>query len=37
MRPLDGRATAYLCRSFSCQKPLTDPEQLSALLGQPPD
>jgi uncharacterized protein YyaL (SSP411 family) len=31
---LDGRATAYLCRGFACQQPVTDPvalgEQLAA-------
>ena len=31
---LDGRATAYLCRGFACQQPVTDPaalgEQLTA-------
>ncbi|MBV9282098.1 MAG: thioredoxin domain-containing protein [Chloroflexi bacterium] len=36
-RELDGRATAYVCRHFACQMPVTDPgdlaEQLSASRG----
>jgi uncharacterized protein len=28
-RPLvDGRATAYVCRSFTCDAPTTDPDRL---------
>ena len=28
-RPLiDGRATAYVCRGFVCERPTTDPAQL---------
>ena len=28
----DGRATAYACRDFRCEQPVTDPEALRALL-----
>ena len=28
---LDGRATAYVCRSYVCERPVTDPH---SLLGQ---
>jgi uncharacterized protein YyaL (SSP411 family) len=30
---VDGRATAYVCRSFACSAPVTDPEALRALLA----
>jgi uncharacterized protein YyaL (SSP411 family) len=30
MRPLDGRATAYLCRDFACESPTTDAGELAA-------
>jgi len=29
--PVDGRAAAYLCRAFVCQRPVTDPDDLAAL------
>ena len=32
LRPPDGRATAYVCRDFMCQAPVTDPEALAAQL-----
>ncbi len=32
MRPRDGRATAYLCRDFSCQAPATDAAELARQL-----
>ena len=32
-RPLDGRATAYVCRHFACSSPVTDPAELERLLG----
>ena len=30
---LDGRATAYLCRGFACQRPTTDPVELASQLA----
>ncbi|WP_019144912.1 thioredoxin domain-containing protein [Aeromicrobium massiliense] len=30
---LDGRATAYVCRRFVCDRPVTTPQELAALLG----
>ncbi|MBL8229713.1 MAG: thioredoxin domain-containing protein [Bryobacterales bacterium] len=32
MRPLDGRATAYVCEDFTCQLPVTDVASLGKLL-----
>ncbi|HEV8649028.1 MAG TPA: thioredoxin domain-containing protein [Actinomycetes bacterium] len=29
---VDGRATAYVCEHFVCKRPVTDPDELSALL-----
>ncbi|HVS28893.1 MAG TPA: thioredoxin domain-containing protein [Solirubrobacteraceae bacterium] len=31
--PVDGLATAYVCERFACQRPVTDPQDLAALLG----
>ena len=31
--PVDGKATAYVCESFVCQRPVTDPAELAALLS----
>ena len=30
---IDGRPTAYVCRSFACRRPVTDPEGLEEQLG----
>jgi uncharacterized protein len=32
MKPVDGRAAAYVCENFVCQAPETDPEKLRELL-----
>jgi hypothetical protein len=32
MRALDGRSTAYVCRDFACQAPVTDPMLFAAQL-----
>lgn len=31
-RPLDGKATAYVCENFSCRAPVTDVDELARLL-----
>ncbi len=33
MRAIDGRAAAYVCRNFSCRRPVTAPEDLAAILA----
>jgi uncharacterized protein YyaL (SSP411 family) len=34
LAPRDGRATAYVCVNFSCQKPTTDPAEFAAQLDE---
>jgi len=33
MRPLNGRATAYVCENFACQSPASTPEELRQRLA----
>jgi len=30
----DGKAAAYLCERFVCQRPVTEPEELATQLGE---
>ena len=36
MKPLEGRATAYVCEDFACQAPVTSPVELRRLLWPAP-
>jgi uncharacterized protein YyaL (SSP411 family) len=31
--PVDGHAAAYVCENFTCQRPVTEPEELEKLLN----
>jgi uncharacterized protein YyaL (SSP411 family) len=33
MKPIDGKATAYVCRDFTCHEPVTDPAAFQAAAG----
>src|SRR5262249_16840885 len=33
--PVDGKPAAYVCRDFTCQKPITDPGELTLTLRNP--
>jgi uncharacterized protein YyaL (SSP411 family) len=33
MKPVGGRATAYVCENYTCQAPVNTPEQLRVLLN----
>ena len=32
MRPIDGKAAAYVCENFTCKAPVTSTEELRKLL-----
>jgi hypothetical protein len=32
MAPVNGKSAVYVCRNFTCELPLTDPQQLASLL-----
>jgi len=34
MVPVDGKTTAYVCRQYACQAPVTDPGEMEKLLKQ---
>ncbi len=34
MKPIDGKAAAYVCENFTCKAPVTTREELRKLLGR---
>jgi uncharacterized protein YyaL (SSP411 family) len=34
MKPVDGKAAAYVCENFTCQAPVTDPKALAELMSR---
>jgi len=34
MKPIDGKAAAYVCENFTCKAPVTSPEELRKLLSR---
>jgi len=35
MTPIGGKATAYVCRQYVCQTPITDPKEMEKTLNEP--
>jgi uncharacterized protein YyaL (SSP411 family) len=35
MSPMEGKTTAYVCRGYACQAPLTDPKEMEKALKAP--
>jgi uncharacterized protein len=35
MTPIGGKATAYVCRQYACQTPITDPKEMEKTLNEP--
>ncbi len=35
MSPIEGKTTAYVCRGYACQAPLTDPKEMEKALKAP--
>jgi len=33
-KPVDGKATAYVCRDYACQQPTTDPKKMMGLIAK---